>query len=104
MDKDQETRDKALKRYLSGKQISGRGTEIDQSELSEEEIESLKGLPTSTKDMKIRGRKKGTVTPRQTIRIDESLWKAFQAACRRKEGKSASEIVRRFIQGYVGGK
>jgi len=103
LDKDKEAKRKALETYLSGKQVSGRGTEVDQKELSEEELELLK-LPVSTKDLKIRGRKKGTRTPRQTIRIDESLWKAFQVAARRKESKSASEVIRRFIRNYVGGK
>jgi len=93
---------KALESYLSGKQESGRGTEVGQKELSKEDIEMLKAA--STKDIKIKGRKKGKITPRQTVRIDEAMWKNFQAATRRKESKSASEVLREFIMRYIGGK
>ena len=104
---EEKIRRKALEVYLSGKQRSGRGTEEGRKVLSKEDKEMFDSLttPTSTKDLKIRGRKKGTKTPRQTFRCDEVLWRQFQKSCRSKESKSASEILRRFLYRYVhGGK
>lgn len=104
-EKEIEARRKALEIFLSGKQRSGRGTEEETKELSEEDKKMLEGLtaPTSTKDLKVRGRKKGIITPRQTFRVDEVLWRQFKAACRRKAGKSASEVLREFIYRYTHG-
>jgi len=104
-EKEIEARRKALEVFLSGKQTSGRGTEQEQKELSEadkKEMETMDGQ--TTKDLKIRGRRRGTTTPRQTFRIDEALWKQFQAAARRKESKSGSEVLREFIYRYTRGK
>ena len=89
MTKEDEATRKAIETYLSGKQVSGRGTEEDQKVLSETDTEFLRA-----------NRKKGSFTPRQTFRIDESLWKAFQEACTKK-GKSASEVLRDFIKRTV---
>lgn len=104
-EKRKEAARKALDIYLSGKQTSGRGTEIDQKELSKEEKDILLELtaPVSTKDLKVRGRQKGVKTPRQTFRIDESLWRSFQKKCRSKESKSASQVLREFISRYTHG-
>lgn len=105
MNKEKRIRRKALETFLSGRQISGAGTEENQKALSEKEKKEIESLiiPIGTKDLRIRGRKKGIKTPRQTFRCDESLWKQFIAACRKKESKSASEILRRFISRYVRG-
>lgn len=95
-------RRKALEVFLSGKQVSGRGTEVDQKELSKEDLEELKIflLPITTREMKLRSREEGSVTPRQTFRCDEALWKRFQEVARKK-GKTASEVLRDFIFNYV---
>lgn len=105
MDK-KKARRKAIEAFLSGKQVSGRGTEQEKRKLTKEEIEEMESLvsPVSTKELRIRGRKKGKVTPRQTFRIDEALWRQFVKATRKKESKSASEVLRRFIYRYVHGK
>lgn len=99
-----ETHRKAVETFLSGKQISGKDTEKGMKTLSKEEIIKMEvlALPISTKDLKIRGRKKGIKTPRQTFRCDESLWRRFQASTRKRESKSASEVLRRLIQNYIG--
>lgn len=102
----EQLRRKAVEIFLSGRQISGRGTEEGQKQLSEKEMGELESLvtPVSTKELRIRGRKKGKVTPRQTFRIDEALWKQFIKATRKKEGRSASEVLREFIYKYVHGR
>lgn len=104
MGEKEEARRKALDVFLSGRQTSGRGTEEGKKTLTKEEQDKLEALkaPTSTKDLKVRGRKKGIKTPRQTFRCDEALWRRFKARCRSSEGLSASEVLRRFIQSYVG--
>jgi len=105
-DKDK-IRKKALETFLSGRKNPGAKNTWEQPRdvVSEEEKEEMEALqaPISTKDLKIRGRKKGKVTPRQTIRIDEALWRQFLKKARSKEGKSGSEIIRRFIYKYVHG-
>jgi len=97
----EEIRRKALEVFLSGRQVSGRGTEVGQKQLTEEEIEALE-VPITTKDLRIRGRKKGKRTPRQTFRLDEVLWRQFVKKAR-KRGKTASQVLREFIFRYVKG-
>jgi len=108
MDEKKKTRRKALETFLSGKQTSGKGTEKGRDTPAKEEVKKMKeealAAPTAPKGLKIRGRKKGVRTPRQTFRIDETIWKRFQAATRKKESLSASEVLRRFIHRYVGDK
>lgn len=71
---------------------------------TKEELAELENLLTdvSTKGLRERGRKKGVVTPRQTVRIDEADWKAFQRKCH-GEGSSASEEIRQFIKRKISG-
>jgi len=101
MNEENEMKRKALEVFLSGRQISGRGTEEGQIKLSKEDKELLQS--PSVKDIKVRGKKRGKITPRQTFRIDESLWRRFQKKTRSKESKSASQVLREFIERYVGG-
>ncbi|RLG18258.1 hypothetical protein DRN75_02135 [Nanoarchaeota archaeon] len=42
-------------------------------------------------------------TPRQTFRLDEYTWRKFKAKCR-KEGYSASDVLRAFIRQFLAGK
>lgn len=105
MTEEEDVKRKAVESFLSGRKNPGSEETWVQPRTSptKDELRKMEGLaaPVSTKDLKIRGRKKGTKTPRQTIRIDEALWISFQKACRRKESKSASEVVREFIQRYT---
>lgn len=105
MNKEKKIKNKVLEVFLSGKKnpSKDRPWEESRKDLTFEEVQEIESLrvPTSTKDLKIRGRKKGIKTPRQTFRVDESLWRQFKSATRKKEGKSASEILRRFIYNYV---
>jgi len=100
-----EAKRKAVEIFISGKKNPGKEEpwEEPRKPLSKEERDKMESLvaPTSTKGLKVRGRKIGKVTPRQTFRCDESLWRSFQKATRKKESKSASEILRRFIYSYV---
>jgi len=103
--KEKELKRKALEVYLSGRKNPGRedlGWEQPRKKLSEEDQKAIENLqvPTTTKDLKIRGRKKGIITPRQTVRIDESLWKQFIRKAR-ADGRNASEVLRDFIYKYV---
>jgi len=43
------------------------------------------------------------VTPRQTFRVHETIWKEFQKKCAAK-GYSASEVLRAFIMAVVKGQ
>lgn len=45
--------------------------------------------------------KSGRGTARQTIRIDEALWRQFDAARTRADKKDRSEVIREFIRWYV---
>jgi len=42
-------------------------------------------------------------TPRQTFRVEEYLWRKFQAKCKR-EGYKASAVLRAFIKAVVLGE
>ena len=44
-----------------------------------------------------------TGTPRQTFRIEEYLWRKFKAKCR-KEGYTASEVLRACIMAILEGR
>jgi len=109
MQEKKKARRKALETYLSGQKnpgSEGETWEEPRKGLRKKDREGIEALevPTSTKGLKVRRRKKGVRTPRQTFRCDESLWRQFQKVCRRKESKSASEILRRFIYNYTHGK
>ncbi len=101
-------RRKALENFLSGRKNPGseqNNWAIPREKLTEEDKKVFESLaaPITSKDLKIRGRKKGIKTPRQTFRIDEALWRQFQKACRRKANKSASQVLREFIYRYTHG-
>ena len=42
-------------------------------------------------------------TPRQTFRMEEILWRKFKAKCK-KEGYTASEVLRAFVEKVLSGK